>query len=245
LAEEDIDYRGEKIMGINFNLPYFEIGIKNYIYGDDILSIAKFADKAAQKYDIDVMMITPYTEIRRVAENTERLIVIAPYMDLIRPGRGIADVLPEALKAAGAQGVVINHSERPMSLSAIAQTIERARELEMLSFACAGSIAEAKALAVFNPDIINPEPTELIGGMQPSDMPFVMESIRAIKSINPSIIVEQAAGITSPDQVYDLIMAGAEAVGCSSAVFRAKDPFAFIEAMICSVNEAKKSLALK
>ena len=48
-------------------------------------------------------------------------------MDFIKPGRGIADVLPEALKAAGAQGVVLNHSERPMTLNALLKTIDRAK----------------------------------------------------------------------------------------------------------------------
>jgi len=94
--------------------PFFETGIKNYIYGDAVLEYAKVVDAAAAKYDIDVLFIAPYTEIRRVAENTENLIVIAPYMDTLRPGRGMADVLPEAIKTAGAKGVVVNHSERPM-----------------------------------------------------------------------------------------------------------------------------------
>ena len=34
--------------------PYFEIGTKNYIYGDTVLEYAKAADAAAEKYDIDV-----------------------------------------------------------------------------------------------------------------------------------------------------------------------------------------------
>ena len=96
--------------------PYFEIGTKNYIYGDKVLKYARAADAAAKRYDIDVLFITPAVEIRRVVENTQRLIVLAPYMDTLRPGRGMADILPEALKAAGAQGVVINHCEKPMSL---------------------------------------------------------------------------------------------------------------------------------
>ena len=99
--------------------PFFEVGVKNYIYGDEVLKMAKFLDEASRRYDIDVLYIVPYTEIRRVAENTEKIIIIAPHMDFIRPGRGIADVLPEAIKAAGAHGVVMNHCERPMTLSAI------------------------------------------------------------------------------------------------------------------------------
>ena len=57
--------------------PFFEIGTKNYIYGDDVLELAMAADKMAEKYDIDVLMTTPYADIRRVAENTKNLIIIA------------------------------------------------------------------------------------------------------------------------------------------------------------------------
>ena len=77
--------------------PYFEIGTKNYIWGDTVLEYALAADKAAEKYDIDVLFITPAVEIRRVVENTKHLIVLAPYMDTLRPGRGMAVILPEAL----------------------------------------------------------------------------------------------------------------------------------------------------
>ncbi len=227
----------------SFRTPFFEIGIKNYIFGDDVLQLAQMADEAAIRYDVDVMMITPYTEIRRVADHTERLIVLAPYMDLAEPGRGIANILPEALQAAGAAGVVINHSEKPMTIQAIAGTIEKARELGMLSFVCADTVAEAKAIALFHPDIINPEPTELIGSGAQSDMGYVKETIKAIKSIDPSIVVEQAAGITTPEQVYDLIIAGADAVGSASGIFKNRDPVAVAQEMIRSVRRAIDDLA--
>mgnify|MGYP000859473763 CR=1 FL=1 len=174
---------------------YFETGVKNYIYGDAVLEYAVAADAASIKHDVDVLFIAPYTEIRRIREHTKKLIVLAPYMDVLRPGRGLADVLPEALASAGAQGVVLNHCERPMTLSHIRQAVERARELDMLSFVCADTIAEAQAVAHFHPDIINPEPTELIGGTAASDMRYVKEAIQAVKAIDPNILVEQAAGI--------------------------------------------------
>ncbi len=224
--------------------PYFEIGIKNYIYGDTVLEYALAADAAAEKYDIDVLFITPAVEIRRVVEQTKHLIVLAPYMDTLRPGRGMADILPEALKAAGAAGVVVNHCEKPMSLPAIKETIQRAHELDMLVFACADTIAEAKAVAQLHPDILNPEPSELIGGAGSgvSSMDFVRESIQAIKSIYPDILVEQAAGITNGQQVYDFIMAGSEAAGAASGIVNAKDPLAMIDEMIAATRRAADDL---
>lgn len=225
-------------MKVKLRVPFFEIGVKNYLYGDEVLKLAIAADIASQKYDIDVLFIAPYTEIRRINENTDKLIILAPYMDTIRPGRGLADILPESIKAAGAKGVVINHCEKPMTLNAIKHTIERANELDLLSFACADSIIEAKAIAHLHPDIINPEPSELIGSGKSSGIDFMENSTKAIKEIYYDILVEQAAGISNSKQVYDIIFAGADAVGVSSGVATAKNPCEIAEEMIKSVREA-------
>lgn len=222
--------------------PFFEIGIKNYVYGSRTLELAKAADAAAEKYALDVLFIVPAVDLRMVAENTKNLIVIAAYMDTLQPGRGMADILPEGIKAAGAKGVCINHSEKPMSLSQIKKTIDRAHALDMLTFACSDSIAEAKAIAQLEPDIINPEPSDRIGSGKASDMSYVLETIQAIKGINPSIMVEQAAGITSPQQVYDFIMAGSEAAGAASGIFNAKDPLLMADEMIRAVRRAADDL---
>lgn len=227
---------------VKVRTPFFETSVKNYLYGDAVLEMAMAADRAAVKYDVDVLFISPYTEIRRIREHCPNLIILAPYMDLLRPGRGMADVLPEALKAAGAQGVVINHCERPMTLSAIKQTIDRANELDMLSFACADTIDEARAIAQLHPDIINPEPTELIGSGNASDMGYVMEAIRAVKAIDPTILVEQAAGITTAQQIYDFIMAGSEAAGSASGIIKSENPLALLDEMVSYVKKAREEL---
>jgi len=223
--------------------PYFEIGTKNYIYGDKVLEYALAADRAAERYDVDVLFICPAVEIRRVAESTKHLIVLAPYMDTLRPGRGMADVLPEGLKAAGAQGVVINHCEKPMSLPQMKKTIDRARELDFLVFACADTLDEAMAIAQLHPDIINPEPSAIIGGGNGvSPMAYVKASIDAIKAVDPSILVEQAAGITNGQQVYDFILAGSGAAGAASGIMNAKDPLAAIDEMVAATRRAADDL---
>lgn len=225
--------------------PFFETSVKNYIYGDDVFEYAKAVDAAAIKHDVDAIFIAPYTEIRRIVENTERIFVFAPYMDSLKPGRGIADVLPEAIKAAGATGVMLNHCERPMSLPQIKATIDRANELGLITFACADSIAETKAIAQFEPDIINPEPSELIGTDQASDMGFVVETLKVVKEVCPDILVEQAAGITTGSQIYDFIMAGNDAAGSASGILNAPDPLKLLDEMMYNVRKAKDELAKK
>ena len=140
---------------------------------------------------------------------------------------------------------MVNHCEKPMSLPQIKKTIDRANELDLLSFACADSIAEARAIAELHPDIINPEPTDIIGSGTASDMSYVMESIKVIKAIDPNIMVEQAAGITNGQQVYDFSMAGSEAAGSASGIFNAPDPYAMVDEMVAATRRAADDLKKK
>ena len=39
--------------------PFFEIGPKSYLFGDDVVELAKAADAAAERYDVDIIFTTP------------------------------------------------------------------------------------------------------------------------------------------------------------------------------------------
>lgn len=218
--------------------PFFEIGPKSYLFGDDVLALAEAADAASEKYGVDIIFTTPLVELRRVAENTKHLFVFAPHMDPLVPGRGLADVLPESLVAAGAQGVMLNHCEKPVSLAVLAQTIKRADEVGLATIVCTDTIHEAAAVAHLAPNIIVAEPTALIGTGQTSDAAYTRQSIDAVKSVNPDIFVLQGAGISKGEDVYRVIFAGAEATGTSSGVIKAKDRAAMVDEMIGAVRRA-------
>ena len=160
-------------------------------------------------------------------------------MDLIEPGRGLTKVLPEGLKAAGVAGVVFNHVEHPQTLSEVRQGIERAQALDLLSFVCADTIQEAVALASFGPDIINPEPAERIGGTDGVPIDFAIESTASIRAVSTRVLVEQAAGVTTPDDVFELVLAGADGVGAASGIAAAADPLGAGRAMIAAMAEAR------
>jgi triosephosphate isomerase len=217
--------------------PFFEIGPKSYLYGDDVLNLALMADAAAEKYKVNVLFTTPLVELRRVAENCKHLFVLAPHMDFLRPGRGLADILPESLAAAGAAGVMLNHIEKPVPLDTLEQTLRRADELGLLTVVCTGTIEQAKAVACLNPDVIVAEPAAQIGTGVTSDMAWVKASIEAVKSVNPRILVLQGAGISSGKDVYQVIHAGAEATGTSSGVIKAQDRPAMVDEMIHAVRQ--------
>ena len=218
--------------------PFFEIGPKQYLYGDDILHLAKIADEASKKHDVQVIFTTPYADIRRVAENTENLIVFAPHMDAIPIGRGLADVLPESVRAAGADGVMLNHIEKPLPFAVLNDTVSRAKALNMLSLIITDSVAEAQAAALLRPDVITAEPAELIGTTQMTDTDYIHISIEKIREINRDVFILIGAGIQNGDDVYQVISEGADASGSSSAVACASDPQALVNEMLAAARAA-------
>ena len=226
------------LQGFKLKPPFFEIGPKSYLVGDDVLALALAADAASKKYDVDIIFTTPVVDIRRVAAATERIFVFAPHMDPLTPGRGLADTLPESLVAAGAKGVMLNHCEKPIPLATLNATIRRADEVGLATIVCTDTIREASAVACLQPNIIVAEPSELIGTGKTSDMSYVAASIEAVKRIDPSIYVLQGAGISKGQDVYDVIYAGAEATGSSSGVVKAADRAAMIDEMIGAVRSA-------
>ena len=218
--------------------PFFEIGPKNYLYGDQILDLARIADEAAAKFDVRVIYTTPYADIRRVAENVKNLKVFAPHMDDIPVGRGLACVLGESLKAAGAVGVMLNHAERPLPSSTLVRTLNRARELDLMTIVCADSMAETRAVAQMHPDLMITEPTKLIGTGVAADMSYVATSVDAIMDIDPNIGILVGGGIANGTDVYNTIMAGADATGSSSGIVKAADPGAMVYEMLEALRQA-------
>ncbi|MBO4511461.1 MAG: triose-phosphate isomerase [Victivallales bacterium] len=226
------------IKNCTIKAPFFEIGPKSYLYGNDVIELAKAADAASEKYNVDVIFTTPVVEIARVKAATKRIHVFAPHMDPLRPGRGLADTLPESLVAAGAEGVMLNHCEKPLTLSVLKETIARADEVGLATIVCADSMAEASMIAMLKPNIIVAEPSELIGTGVSVGPEYVEAATRAVKDVNPDILVLTAAGIANGQDVYNTIKAGADATGSSSGVAKAKDRAAMVDEMLAAVRKA-------
>lgn len=218
--------------------PFFEIGPKAYMFGDEMVELAKVIDEASEKYDVRIILTPQYTDLYKVAQETKNVLVFAQHMDSLPVGRGLGSVLPEAVKAAGATGVMLNHVEKQISIAELRACIKRAEELGLYTIVCADSIAEATAIAHLNPDIIVCEPSELIGTGQTSNEEYVKASIAAVKSVNPDILVLQGAGISNGNDVYNVIRAGAEATGTTSGIMKAKDKAAMVDEMISAVRRA-------
>jgi triosephosphate isomerase len=220
--------------------PFFEVGPKAYAYGRDLVRLAVYADRLSAKYGVQIILTPQYTDIPAVAREVVRVLVFAQHMDSLMPGRGVGSVLPEALVEAGASGVLLNHSERPLPHEELACCIRRAGDVGLATIVCADDALQAAAIAVLAPDAIIVEEPALIGSStgRHSTQASIADADRAIWRVDPAIRVLHAAGISSAQDVYDVIAAGAQGSGSSSAIFTAADPELVLTSMIRATRQA-------
>ncbi len=223
-------------------IPFFSVNPKSYVWGDKVVEIAKHADMLAEKYDIDVMFTAQLIDIPRIKQQTKNLIMCAQHMDGIVPGRGMGHVLPEALVAAGVEGVVLNHAEKQLTLSELVRAMKRAKELDMITSICVDTVEECRAAATLKPAIMICEETSRIATGVTSDMSYMVETRDAVKEVSPETIVVQGAGIKSYDDVYRSIMAGSGGSGGTSGIVAAEDPCKVMDEMVKAVVRAREEL---
>ncbi|MGI6109603.1 MAG: triose-phosphate isomerase [Eubacteriaceae bacterium] len=204
--------------------PFLIVNPKSYLYGKESLKLAKAADQAAVETGVQMMFTCPYADIRYIKENTENIIVTAQSMESLKPGRGMGHILPESLKEAGAEAVFLNHAEYPLTLAELYAVIKRARELGMATVVCADSVVEGTAVAQLGPDILLCEPTDLIGTGKVADDSYTVEVVERIHRIDPEILIMIASGVSTAEDVYNVIRLGADGTGATSGILNAPDP---------------------
>ena len=226
--------------GLEITPPFFELGPKGYMFGPEMLRLSIRADELSREYEVQIIIDPQYVDIPAIAQQVQRALVFAPHMDPIARGRGQGAVLPEAIKAAGASGVVLNHVEHRLSRDELVRTIRRADEVGLATMVCADDVEGAVSIAELAPNIIVVESPELIGTGSGGerDSATIAATDRAIWLVNPEIRVLHGAGIGCAQDVFGVIAAGAQATGSSSGIFKAQDPEAVLGEMIRAVREA-------
>ena len=218
--------------------PFLIVNPKAYIYGDEALELAKTCDELAEQYDIDIIYTAQHTDLRMIAQATKHIILTAQHMDELRPGRGMGHILPESIKAAGAQAVVLNHAEHPLGIGKLADCVARANELELITVICSDTVSECAAIAQLHPDVMIVEPTSGIGTGHASSDDYMKATNEAIRRVDPDIMILQAAGISTGEDVYRSIRNGSDASGGTSGILNAPDRRAKIIEMIEAMRRA-------
>jgi len=208
--------------------PIVIVNFKTYAEGTGrkALELAKAAEEVSRETGICFSVAPQFVDIPIIVREAD-IPVFAQHIDPIEPGSHTGHILPEAVKEAGADGTLINHSERRLRLADIDAAVTMARELDLITVVCTNNTSVSAAAAALKPDMIAVEPPELIGTGIPvskAKPEVVTSTVEAVKKINPDVTVLCGAGITNGDDVAAALKLGTEGVLVASGIVKAKDP---------------------
>jgi triosephosphate isomerase (TIM) len=203
------------------------INFKNYqeVLGQGSLRLAAAAARAAARSSMEIIVAPPTSMLGAVASSVK----ITVFSQSVGgdPGEKTTGAdLPEAARAAGAVGTLLNHSEARRPLSELKQLVPRAMKSGLKVCLCANGSREAATLSALGPEYIAVEPPELIGtgiSVTRAKPEAVKATVEAARRTGYRGAVLCGAGIVEGEDVRRAVELGADGVLVSSSVVKARD----------------------
>lgn len=199
------------------------LNLKGYSesFGDASLAIAGYAREISIDTGVEVSVCPPAPWLMQAS--LAGAVTYAQHADPVDPGATTGYMSPEMIKAAGGSGTLINHSEHRLKLWEIEALVEKTKRLGMRSVVCADTVPTVAAVSALSPDMVAIEPPELIGkgvSVSKAKPGVITDAVRAIRSVNRSVIIIAGAGVSSAEDVKKSVELGAEGALVASAVVK-------------------------
>ncbi len=188
--------------------------------GKHAVTLARTAIFAAKKYGIQIALAVQPQDI--MAVSATGIPTFAQHIDAIKHGAHTGSISPCGVKEAGAQGTLLNHSERKLSPAVLQQSILLAKKAGLFVVVCAATPAEAKQINSLNPDAIAIEPPELIGTNTAVSQAKPEVITKTTKAVSTPVLC--GAGIRHAKDVKKALELGAKGILVSSAIVKAQHP---------------------
>ncbi len=189
--------------------------------GENAVRLAELCQELADEHDADIRVAVQAADLYRVSQAVS-IPVYAEHVDPIDPGRNTGFILPEAVKAEGAAGTLLNHSEHRLERDVLERSVKEAKDAGLKVVICAATPEEGSEVAALQPEFVAVEPPELIGG-EVSVSAAEPEIIRkSVELIDAPLLV--GAGIHTGEDVKVALELGAVGVLLASGVTKAEDP---------------------
>lgn len=219
--------------------PVIMINFKAYSesFGHHAHIIAEAAETVAYESGIEITICPGFMDIHPMSHHYE-VPVYAQHVDGFSPGAHTGGILAEAVKAAGASGTLINHSERRLTLADISAAVDAAKRAGLKTVVCTNDSPTSAAATALSPDFVAIEPPELIGkgvSVTTADPRIIESSIEAVKAVKDGVGVLAGAGIGSGQDVKAAMDLGSDGVLLASGVVKAEDPTAVLRDLVSLV----------
>ncbi|NMC10194.1 MAG: triose-phosphate isomerase [Methanothrix sp.] len=205
--------------------------------GIEALRLAEICEDISREYSVQMVVVPQVADIH-VISSAVNIPVYAQHVDGVGYGGFTGHVTAASLKAAGAAGSLINHSERRLKLAEIEASITACRSFGLKTIVCTNNVATTRSAAALEPDFVAVEPPELIGSGIPvskANPEVIRGSVAAVKDIAPKVAVLCGAGITHGEDLRSAIELGSEGVLLASGIIKAADPRKALEDLVSGV----------
>ena len=222
------------------------VNFKTYMEatGKRAIELAKVAEDVSRETGVTIIVAPQFTDIEPVSKTVD-IPVFSQHMDAVKPGAHTGHVLAEAVKSAGADGSLLNHSERRINPPEIAESVKLCAEADLRSLVCADTTEASVGIAKMIPDMIAIEPPELIGtgiSVSKARPELITESVNEIRRLNRRVKVLCGAGVTSAEDVSKALELGSEGVLVASGIVKSKDPRIVLQSMANMMLSEQKKL---
>lgn len=222
------------------------MNFKTYIEatGKRAIELAKIAEEVSRQTGAAIVVAPQFTDIEPVSKTVD-IPVFSQHVDSVRAGAHTGHVIAEAVKSAGAEGSLLNHSERRIKPSEIVESLKSCIDADLRSLVCADTTQAGVEIAKMSPDMIAIEPPELIGSgvsVSKARPELITESVNQIRKVNRTVKVLCGAGITTAEDVSKALELGSEGVLVASAVARVRDPRTVLQSMATMMLSERKDL---
>lgn len=218
-----INTRKKPIVIVNFKVYKETIG-------ENAIKLAKACDHFAAKTGHDIRIAVDAIDLAAVVKSVS-IPVYSEHVDAVDPGKHTGTILPEMVKAAGASGTLINHSERRVNFDILEESIKRSRQLGLITVACCEDTKEQKQIMAFSnkPDFIAIEPPELIGGdisVSTARPELIRKGVLITKPNDKDTKVKLlvGAGVKTKEDVKIAMELGADGILIASGIDLAEEP---------------------
>jgi triosephosphate isomerase len=207
--------------------------------GEAALRLAEICEDVSRDYSVKIAIAPQVADIHAIHEAV-KIPVYAQHVDGVGFGGFTGHVTAASIKAAGASGSLINHSERRLKLAEIEASLEACRSSALSTIICTNNVATTRAAAALEPNYVAVEPPELIGSGIPvskADPDVVRESVDAVKDVAPTVGVLCGAGITHGEDLKAALDLGSEGVLLASGIIKAKNQRSALEDLVTGAKK--------
>lgn len=169
-------------------------------------------------------------DIYKIKQQLPDLEVWAQHADPVGYGKFTGYQSPTGLAAAGAGGVLLNHSEHALDFAVLKKTAAEVKEAGLKLMIITDSLQLIKKVNGLKPDFIGFEDPQLIGGpIAMIDTHFELIKQAAVQAKAPLIV---GGGIRTTDHVKKSLLAGGKGVLVASEFAKSSNPGQTLQELI-------------